>query len=87
MRPGLKLSTDHETNDALQDDRIQFMRDLYKDGHEFGSHTATHKNMSTLTYNKMHDEMWKAEEMLIRVLGVNPAMLSVLFPVWLFSFY
>jgi peptidoglycan/xylan/chitin deacetylase (PgdA/CDA1 family) len=59
---------------SYDDDRIKFMRDLYKDGHEFGSHTATHKNMSTLTWNQMHSEMWGAEEMLIRVLGVNPAM-------------
>jgi len=51
------------------------MRDLFKAGHEFGSHTATHPHMNQLTWDKMHDQMWKVEQLLIRVLGVNPRLL------------
>ncbi|KAH7104840.1 carbohydrate esterase family 4 protein [Auriculariales sp. MPI-PUGE-AT-0066] len=72
------------------DDQISQMRALYKAGHEFGSHTWSHKNLTELDWNKLHSEMWKsefvelsvtgayffaAEEALIRILGVNPALM------------
>ncbi|KAH7100396.1 carbohydrate esterase family 4 protein [Auriculariales sp. MPI-PUGE-AT-0066] len=55
-------------------ERVEGMRALFKDGHEFASHTWSHANLTTLAWDKIHSEMWKVEEALIRILGVNPAI-------------
>ncbi|KZV87801.1 glycoside hydrolase/deacetylase [Exidia glandulosa HHB12029] len=56
------------------DSRIAAVKALYAAGHELGGHTWSHANMSSLTWDKMHNEMWKVEEALIRIVGVNPAL-------------
>jgi len=57
---------------SYDDSRIAGVRKLFAAGHEFGSHTGTHANLTTLTWDKIHAEMWQSEQYLIRVLGVNP---------------
>jgi peptidoglycan/xylan/chitin deacetylase (PgdA/CDA1 family) len=33
----------------------------YNKGHEIGSHTWSHSDLSTLTFDQVHDEMWRVE--------------------------
>ncbi|TFK17757.1 glycoside hydrolase/deacetylase [Coprinopsis marcescibilis] len=47
----------------------------YHSGHQIASHTWGHKRMTNLTWDKMHDEMWRVEQALLRILGVSPAFM------------
>ena len=40
-----------------------------------GSHTWAHKDLTTLTWDQIHDEMWRVEQALQRILGVTPAFM------------
>lgn len=40
-----------------------------------GSHTWAHKDLSTLTWDQIHDEMWRVEQALERIIGVTPAFM------------
>lgn len=55
------------------DDNIKRVRYLRDKGHQLGSHTWGHKNLPTLNRNQLHDEMWKVEQALQRIAGVQPA--------------
>ncbi|EJD50157.1 carbohydrate esterase family 4 protein [Auricularia subglabra TFB-10046 SS5] len=56
------------------DARIASIKALYAAGHEFGGHTWSHSHLNTLTWDKIHHELWLVEQALIRILGVNPAL-------------
>ncbi|KAF5328302.1 hypothetical protein D9758_017984 [Tetrapyrgos nigripes] len=47
----------------------------YSHGHQVGSHTWHHDDLATLTWDQIHDEMWRVEQALQRILGVNPAFM------------
>jgi len=47
----------------------------YDKGHQVASHTWGHKNLSTLTWDQIHDEMWRVEEALMKITGTKPAFM------------
>ncbi|CAE6399164.1 unnamed protein product [Rhizoctonia solani] len=51
------------------------LKHVYDQGHQVASHTWGHKDLSTLTWDQVHDEMWRVEEALQRILGVTPAFM------------
>ncbi|KIY63018.1 carbohydrate esterase family 4 protein [Cylindrobasidium torrendii FP15055 ss-10] len=51
---------------------IQF---AYNSGMQLGSHTWSHKDLSTLSWDQVHDEMWRVEQALQRIVGVTPAFM------------
>lgn len=55
------------------DDNIKRMKHLKDKGHQLASHTWTHHNLSTLTRDQLHDEFWRVEQALQRIVGVQPA--------------
>jgi len=57
------------------DDNIKRVKYAYNKGHQVASHTWSHKDLATLTWDQVHDEMWRLEEALIRILGVYPAFM------------
>jgi len=52
--------------------RVQY---AYSKGHMIGSHTWAHRNLSTLTFDEIHDEMWRTEQAMQRIIGVTPAFM------------
>jgi len=53
-------------------DRVKY---VYNQGHMVASHTWAHKDLTTLTFDQIHDEMWRVEQALQRILGVTPAFM------------
>ncbi|TFK31595.1 carbohydrate esterase family 4 protein [Crucibulum laeve] len=47
----------------------------YQQGHQVASHTWAHKDLTTLTWDQIHDEMWRVEQALTRITGANPAFM------------
>lgn len=45
----------------------------YDHGHQVASHTWAHKDLTTLTWDQIHDEMWRVEQALQRITGAYPA--------------
>lgn len=58
-KPDLKISTDSFFGS----------RALDQQGMTIGSHSWSHKDMTTLNWNQIHDELWRVEEAMIRILG------------------
>ncbi|KAJ7157582.1 carbohydrate esterase family 4 protein [Mycena crocata] len=58
--------------DADMQKRVKY---AYAQGHLIGSHTWAHKNLTTLTWDQIHDEMWRVEQALQRIIGVTPAFM------------
>ncbi|EUC63916.1 carbohydrate esterase family 4 protein, partial [Rhizoctonia solani AG-3 Rhs1AP] len=54
---------------------IKRVKYAYDKGHQIASHTWAHKNLSTLTWDQVHDEMWRVEQALQRIAGVVPAFM------------
>jgi hypothetical protein len=48
--------------------------------HTLGSHTWSHKDLTTLSYDELHDEFYRVEEAFIRILGKKPLYVSLLLP-------
>jgi peptidoglycan/xylan/chitin deacetylase (PgdA/CDA1 family) len=57
------------------DDNIKRVKYLKDKGHQLGSHTWYHKDLATLTWDQVHDEMWRVEQALQRIVGVQPAFM------------
>ncbi|ESK88396.1 carbohydrate esterase family 4 protein [Moniliophthora roreri MCA 2997] len=51
------------------------LKRAYQSGHQLVSHTAAHKHLTELNWDQLHDEMWKVEQALERIVGVTPAMM------------
>jgi peptidoglycan/xylan/chitin deacetylase (PgdA/CDA1 family) len=47
----------------------------YSHGHQVASHTWAHKDLTTLTWDQIHDEMWRVEQALVRITGAYPAFM------------
>jgi len=60
--------------DCIYDDRqINSLKHAYAAGHFVASHTWAHKDLTTLSFDNIHDEMWRVELALSRILGVTTA--------------
>ncbi|ODN74206.1 hypothetical protein L202_07652 [Cryptococcus amylolentus CBS 6039] len=53
-------------------DRADQIKALYDAGHTLGSHTWSHADVTELSWDEFHDELWKVEEAFIKILGVKP---------------
>ncbi|KAJ7590664.1 carbohydrate esterase family 4 protein [Mycena floridula] len=58
------------SSDAMA--RIKY---VYAHGHQVGSHTWAHLDLTTLSWDNIHDQMWKVELALTRIIGVVPAFM------------
>jgi peptidoglycan/xylan/chitin deacetylase (PgdA/CDA1 family) len=56
-------------------DNIKRVKYAYNKGHQVASHTWAHKDLTTLTWDQVHDEMWRVEQALQRIIGVVPAFM------------
>ncbi|RDB28531.1 hypothetical protein Hypma_014946 [Hypsizygus marmoreus] len=56
-------------------DNVKRVKYVYDHGHQVASHTWGHKNLATLSWDKIHDEMWKVELALQRITGAYPAFM------------
>jgi len=54
---------------------VKRVKYIYDKGHMVASHTWAHKDLATLTSDQIHDEMWRVEQALERILGVTPAFM------------
>ncbi|KAH9014780.1 carbohydrate esterase family 4 protein [Lactarius hengduanensis] len=57
---------------------VKRVKYIYDNGHMVASHTWAHKDLATLTFDQIHDEMWRVEQALQRILGVTPAFMRPL---------
>ncbi|KAK0236198.1 carbohydrate esterase family 4 protein [Armillaria nabsnona] len=58
--------------DADEQKRVKY---AYDNGHQVASHTWSHSDLTTLSWDQIHDEMWRVELALQRILGVVPAFM------------
>jgi len=58
--------------DAASQKRVQY---AYNHGHQIGSHTWAHLDLTTLSSDRIHDEMWRVEQALQRIVGITPAFM------------
>jgi len=54
---------------------VKRVKYAYSQGHMVASHTWAHKDLTTLTFDQIHDEMWRVEQALERLIGVTPAFM------------
>ncbi|EAU83363.2 hypothetical protein CC1G_09057 [Coprinopsis cinerea okayama7 len=47
----------------------------YDSGHQVASHTWAHRRMTELSWDEIHDEMWRVELALSRITGAYPAFM------------
>jgi len=45
----------------------------YDKGHLIGSHTWGHLDLTTLSWDQIHDQMWRTEQAIMRITGAYPA--------------
>jgi peptidoglycan/xylan/chitin deacetylase (PgdA/CDA1 family) len=57
------------------DDNVKRVKYAYDQGHQVASHTWAHKDLTTLTWDQIHDEMWRVELALQRITGAYPAFM------------
>ncbi|KAJ7596380.1 carbohydrate esterase family 4 protein [Mycena floridula] len=63
-------------NDCIYSDAaVAHVKYAYSHGHQIGSHTWAHKDLTTLSRDQIHDEMWRVELALKRIIGVVPAFM------------
>ncbi|KAF8604049.1 carbohydrate esterase family 4 protein [Ceratobasidium sp. AG-I] len=58
--------------DAANMKRVKY---AYDKGHQIASHTWGHQHLSSLSWDQVHDEMWRVEQALQRITGVVPAFM------------
>ncbi|KAF8993114.1 carbohydrate esterase family 4 protein [Hymenopellis radicata] len=56
-------------------DNMERIRYAYNNGHQVASHTWAHEDLTTLTWDQLHDEMWRVEQALQRIVGASPAFM------------
>ncbi|QRV93299.1 chitin deacetylase [Ceratobasidium sp. AG-Ba] len=56
-------------------DNAKRVKYLYDKGHQIASHTWSHANLSTLSWDQVHDEMWRVELAMKKIAGVVPAFM------------
>ncbi|TEB33544.1 glycoside hydrolase/deacetylase [Coprinellus micaceus] len=52
---------------------VQSIKKAFNTGHQLASHTWSHKDLTTLPWDQIHDEMWKTEQAIQRITGALPA--------------
>lgn len=57
------------------DANIKRVKYAYDKGHQVASHTWNHKDLTKLSWDQIHDEMWRVEQALQRICGVQPAFM------------
>ncbi|KAJ9094275.1 hypothetical protein QFC21_006101 [Naganishia friedmannii] len=55
-----------------EEENVNNIRALHDAGHTLGSHGWTHANFSTLSFDQIHDELWKMEVAFSKILGLKP---------------
>jgi len=55
-----------------QSNRVKY---AHAHGHQLVSHTWSHPDLTTLSFDQIHNEMWRIEQALERIVGVSPAFL------------
>lgn len=58
-----------------EDANIQHVKYAYDNGFQVASHTWAHKDLTTLTFDQIHDEMWRVEQAIQRITGAVPAFM------------
>ncbi|KAF9533665.1 chitin deacetylase [Crepidotus variabilis] len=58
--------------DQASVDRVKY---VYNSGHLIGSHTWAHKDLTTLSWDQIHDEMWRVEQAVSRITGAYVAFM------------
>lgn len=61
--------------ECIYNDNGKRVKYLYDKGHQLASHTWSHKDLTTLTWDQIHDEMWRVEEALVKITGAYPAFM------------
>ncbi|KAJ7459276.1 hypothetical protein FB451DRAFT_1372017 [Mycena latifolia] len=62
--------------DCIYDaDRISDVKYAYAAGHQIGSHTWSHADLTTLSTAQIQDAMFRMEEAFSRILGIKPAFM------------
>ncbi|KAG8908938.1 Carbohydrate esterase 4 protein [Tulasnella sp. 403] len=61
--------------DCIYDDNGKRLKYLYEKGHHIVSHTWSHPDLTTLSWDEIHDQMWRVEEAMQKILGVTPAFM------------
>ncbi|KAK1224837.1 hypothetical protein PQX77_012253 [Marasmius sp. AFHP31] len=56
-------------------DKADAIRYVYSQGHQLASHTWSHSHLTQLSWDQIHDEMWRVEQALQRIAGVTPAFM------------
>jgi len=56
-------------------DNVKRVKYAASKGHQIASHTWSHKNLTTLTWDQIHDEMWRVEDALMKIAGKYPAFM------------
>ncbi|KAB5588506.1 hypothetical protein CTheo_8053 [Ceratobasidium theobromae] len=60
---------------AAADSCYRRLKYLYGKGHQIASHTWSHAHLTTLSWDQIHDEMWRVEKALMQIIGVQPAQM------------
>jgi len=56
-------------------DSVDRVRTAYNSGHQVASHTWAHRDLTTLTWDQIHDEMWRVEQAVQRITGAYVAFM------------
>jgi peptidoglycan/xylan/chitin deacetylase (PgdA/CDA1 family) len=56
-------------------DNVKRVKYAYSKGHQVASHTWAHLDLTKLSWDRKHDEMWRVEQALQRIVGVKPAFM------------
>jgi len=54
---------------------VEGIQYAFQHGHQLASHTWSHADLSTLSWDQNHDEFWRVEQALMRIAGVRPAFM------------
>jgi peptidoglycan/xylan/chitin deacetylase (PgdA/CDA1 family) len=58
--------------DADEMERVKY---IVNHGHQVASHTWSHPHLTTLTFDQIHNELWRIEQALERIVGKTPAFM------------
>jgi hypothetical protein len=56
---------------VYDDDMVSALKYAYAQGNQIASHTWRHANLSTLTSDQVHNEMWKVESMPLHIFSAE----------------
>ncbi|KAG6902260.1 hypothetical protein C0995_002411 [Termitomyces sp. Mi166 len=71
-----ELKAANATGGCIYDaDNVKRVKYAFDHGHQVASHTWSHKDLTKLTWDQIHDEMWRVELALRRITGATPAFM------------